>query len=110
MLEVSERDNVMKEHRLEQMFMVDFYLPKQRLVIEINGKDHFYPYTYKKNNVTNLKSKMLREWSKSGPQERHYFVLNLNVQFLHGLSKEPRKLQDFLARMIDQADKSHIQK
>ena len=49
-----------KEYRLEDMFLVDFYVPAARLVFEINGKDHFYPYTYKKNNVTNFKSKLLR--------------------------------------------------
>ena len=49
------------EHRIEDMFLVDFYIPEARLIFEINGNDHFYPYTYKKNNVTNLKSKILRQ-------------------------------------------------
>ena len=47
------------------MFLVDYYIPQARLVFEINGKDHFYPYTYKKENVTNFKSKVLREWGNS---------------------------------------------
>ena len=61
--------------------MVDFYVPEARLVFEINGKDHFYPYTYKKNNVTNFKSKVLREWKPES-----YTLINLNVQMLAGLS------------------------
>lgn len=40
--------------------MVDFYLPKEKVVLEINGKDHFYPYTYKKNNTTTLKTNIIR--------------------------------------------------
>ena len=83
------------------MFLVDFYLPKRRLVIEINGKSHFYPYINKKSSVTNFKSKVLREQGRSGLPG--YFVLNLNAQILHGLSKEPDKLEDFLARMLHEA-------
>ena len=61
-LDPSVGDYYVSEHRIEDTFLVDYYIPQARLVFEINGKDHFYPYTYKKNNVTNLKSKVLREW------------------------------------------------
>ena len=64
-LDASVDDYYISEHRLEDTFLVDYYIPQARLVFEINGKDHFYPYTYKKNNVTNLKSKLLREWWRS---------------------------------------------
>ena len=75
---------------------MDYYLPQARLVFEINGKDHFYPYTFKKNNVTNLKSKLLREWGRSNNKgvnlpaaeigkNSSYTVINLNVQTLEGL-------------------------
>lgn len=69
----------MSEHRLEDMFLVDFYVPEARLVFEVNGMDHFYPYTYKKNNVTNFKSKLLREWGQSSDADRNYKLINLNV-------------------------------
>ena len=82
------------------MFLVDYYIPQARLVFEINGKDHFYPYTYKKHNVTNFKSKLLREWGNSSEIDQNYTLVNLNVQMLAGLSLEPHKLQDFLKRVI----------
>ena len=82
------------------MFLVDFYVPAARLVFEINGKDHFYPYTYKKNNVTNFKSKLLRQWGWASEADRDYKLINLNVQMLAGLSQEPANLQGFLKKMI----------
>ena len=88
------------EHRIEDMFLVDFYIPEARLIFEINGNDHFYPYTYKKNNVTNLKSKILRQWSRSSPDVQDYTLINLNVQMLQGLSKEPDNLKSFLKKVI----------
>ncbi len=85
------------------MFMIDYYLPQARLVFELNGNDHFYPYTYKKNNVTDFKSKLLREWHRRGDGTKGYSLLNLNAKMLHGLSKEPEKLEDFLKRQITTA-------
>ena len=80
-LENSSSEYFLKEHHLEGAFLVDYYIPQARLVFEINGKDHFYPYTFKKNNVTNLKSKLLREWGKSCDNQngKNYTVINLNV-------------------------------
>lgn len=64
---ISPREGtVLREHHLEQMFYVDFYLPERHTVVEINGKNHFYPYTYKKENVLNLKAKILRGNAKIG--------------------------------------------
>ena len=88
------------EHRIEDMFLVDFYIPEARLIFEINGNDHFYPYTYKKNNVTNLKSKILRQWGRSSPDVQDYTLINLNVQMLQGLCKEPDNLKSFLKKVI----------
>lgn len=82
------------------MFLVDFYVPTARLVVEINGKDHFYPYTYKKNNTTNFKSKLLREYGKKAPDSKAYPLVNLNVQMLGGLRHEPEKLQGLLRKII----------
>ena len=41
-----------EEYQVEY-FVADFYVPKANLIIEINSKQHFYPYTYKKDQVTN---------------------------------------------------------
>ena len=59
--------------------MVDFFIPQARIVFEVNEKDHFYPYTFKKDNVTNFKSKLLREYGKKGPGSKDYTLINLNV-------------------------------
>ena len=74
-----EKNFLQKDTRVEGMFMCDMYIPQARLVIELNGKGHFYPYTYKKDNMTNAKSKILREWGNNSEDERDYTVINLNV-------------------------------
>ena len=48
-----------EEYQVEY-FVADFFVPKANLIIEINSKQHFYPYTYKKDQVTNFKTKLLR--------------------------------------------------
>ena len=88
---------VFKEHRLEQMFLVDFYIPSKRFVIEINGRGHFYPFIGRKDNPTNLKSKMLRSWSYKDPLLQGYSLLNLNTGMLSGLAKDETKLQDLIS-------------
>jgi very-short-patch-repair endonuclease len=40
-------------------YKTDFYLPEANLAIEINGKSHFYPYSTRFNNFTNMKLKIL---------------------------------------------------
>ena len=50
-----------EEHTLDKaLHKTDFYLPKANLAIEINGKNHFYPYSTRFNNFTNLKQKFYR--------------------------------------------------
>ena len=53
-----------KEFMLSNLFLVDYYVPEARLVFEVNGKNHFYPITFKKCNVTRYKSKILRNFGK----------------------------------------------
>lgn len=36
-----------EELLLDNLFTVDFYIPSEKLVIEINGVRAFYPYTRK---------------------------------------------------------------
>ena len=56
----SNGDDFYLQESLVEQYRCDFYIPNARLVIEINGKEHFYPYTYKKNQFTLVKTKMLR--------------------------------------------------
>jgi very-short-patch-repair endonuclease len=84
------------------MFRTDFYVDYARLLIEINGVQHFYPYTRKPHQFTTFKNKVLR-----GNQKQHssnnstYNLLNLNTHLLEGLSKTPENLVSFLRKTID---------
>lgn len=44
----------------DSLYRSDFYIPKAKLAIEINGKSHFYPYTTRFNNFSNMKMKGLK--------------------------------------------------
>ena len=52
--------------------------------------------------MTNFKSRLIREWNRNRDCEG-YSLINLNAKMLHGLSKEPEKLRDFLKKQIDRA-------
>ena len=88
-----------EEYQVEY-FVADFYVPKANLIIEINSKQHFYPYTYKKDQVTNFKTKLLRCNSQASPDAHDYSVINLNVQMLEGMKNDIPKVSDFLRKII----------
>jgi very-short-patch-repair endonuclease len=84
-----------EEHLLEDtLFKTDFYVPSAKLAIEINGKTHYYPYTTRFNNFTNLKMKSLRS---SG-----HNVLNLNSWMLEGFIRNDNRagLKDLISKTI----------
>ena len=84
-----------EEHMLEDaLFKCDFYLPKAKLCLEINGKSHFYPYSTRFNNFSNLKMKSL--------YHEGYNVMNLNSWTLEGFIKHNNKaaLRDLLTKTI----------
>lgn len=78
----------------DAIFKTDFYIPSAKLAIEINGKSHFYPYTTRFNNFTNMKNKVVRGVGHN--------ILNLNSWTLEGMLKdEERKgLKDLLQKTI----------
>lgn len=78
----------------DALFKTDFYIPSAKLVIEINGKTHYYPYTTRFNNFTNLKMKTLRS---SGLN-----VLNLNSWVLEGFIRNENRsgLKDLIQKTI----------
>jgi len=49
------------EYKIDGLFKSDFYVPSARLNIEVNGMQHFYPYTTKFNQMTNFKYKTLKD-------------------------------------------------
>jgi very-short-patch-repair endonuclease len=63
----------------DALFKPDFHIPSLKLLIEINGSQHFYPYSTRFNNFTNLKNKTSRAYG--------YSTLHLNSWKLEGLIK-----------------------
>jgi hypothetical protein len=53
------------EVAVDGLFRSDFYFPSLRMVLEVNGVDHFYPYVSQSCNYTNFKTKILNLVSKS---------------------------------------------
>jgi hypothetical protein len=78
----------------DALFKTDFYIPSAKLAIEINGKTHYYPYTTRFNNFTNLKIKTLRQAGVN--------VLNLNSWTLEGFIRNDNRngLKDLLQKTI----------
>ena len=78
----------------DALFKTDFYIPSAKLAIEINGKTHYYPYTTRFNNFTNLKMKTLRQAGVN--------VLNLNSWTLEGFIRNDNRngLKDLLQKTI----------
>lgn len=76
------------------LFKADFYVPQANLAIEINGKSHFYPYSTRFNNFTNLKNKMIRN--------NGYNILNLNSWMLEGMLRDPERkgLKDLIQKTV----------
>lgn len=85
-----------EEYLLEDsLFKTDFYIPSAKLAIEINGKTHYYPYTTRFNNFTNLKMKTLRTQGHN--------VLNLNSWTLEGFIRNENRagLKDLINKTIN---------
>ncbi len=78
----------------DSLFKTDFYIPSAKLAIEINGKTHYYPYTTRFNNFTNLKMKTLRNQGHN--------VLNLNSWTLEGFIRNQNRegLKDLITKTI----------
>lgn len=73
-------------------YVVDFFVPKSKLCIEINGMNHFYPYTKKFSQLTNIKHKVLLK--------ENFNILHLNSWYLEGLKNDKENLIDLLSKTI----------
>jgi len=78
----------------DSLFKADFYFPSAKLAIEINGKSHFYPYSTRYNNFTNLKNKTFK-------LNKHN-LLNINSWKLEGMLRNDNKssLKDWISKSI----------
>jgi very-short-patch-repair endonuclease len=84
------------------LFRADFYIPEVRLVLEINGVNHFYPYTRKPIQYTQFKTKLLRGNQKHCSEAQGtYNVVNLNTHMLEGLKRTPENLRILLEKIIN---------
>jgi very-short-patch-repair endonuclease len=84
-----------EEYLIEDaLFKTDFYIPSAKLAIEINGKTHYYPYTTRFNNFTNLKMKTMRHAGIN--------VLNLNSWTLEGFIRNENRsgLMDLIRKTV----------
>jgi len=87
----------LEESKVGGLFRADFYIPEVRLIIEINGVQHFYPYTRKPTQYTQFKTKLLRGNQKTCSEAKGtYNLLNLNTHILEGLKRSPDNLKVFL--------------
>eukprot|EP00347_Sterkiella_histriomuscorum_P023621 403333962 len=90
------QDGFREELYLEDsLIQPDFYIPKSKLCIEVNGKNKFYPYSTRYNNFTNFKHKIALH--------NDHNVVHLNSWKLEGMMKyeDGRKnLTDLLTRTI----------
>lgn len=79
----------------DALYSPDFFLPEQRVCIEINGNHHFYPYTTRFMNFTNARNKIMRGLG--------YKVVNLNQSMLEGLIRQENKagLQDLIGKIAN---------
>lgn len=76
------------------IFKTDFYIPSANLVLEINGMNHYYPFSTRFNNFTNLKNKVLRGTG--------YSIFNLNSMTLEGMLKDPERkgLKELITKTV----------
>lgn len=58
------------------MFLADFFIKPCKVVIEVNARRAFYPYTTKENQKLQWKSRLIRQTNN---------LINLNSKTLDGL-------------------------
>ncbi len=79
----------------DALFKADFYVPSAKLVLEINGKSHYYPYSTRFNNFSNFRNKLIRS--------NGYNILHLNSWKLEAMLREENRkgLKDWITKTIN---------
>lgn len=76
----SSADEFQEEPFMEDcLYNPDFLIPKHKLVIEVHGKNKFYPYSRTFNNFASSKNRTYRA--------RGYTVMNINTSTLEGMMR-----------------------
>ncbi len=81
-----------EEHIIGDLFRTDFFIEDAQLAIDINGMQHFYPYTTRPHQFTRFKTKLLR----GNQRNSGYNVLYLHSHQLENLAKTPGSLTEFV--------------
>lgn len=85
------QDFFASEYDLSEMFAADFYIKPCKVVLEVNARRAFYPYTGKENQKLQWKSKLIRQT---------HTLINLNSKTLDGLLEDKHNLEQSLRSMI----------
>jgi len=77
------------------LYTPDFYLPELKLAIEINGNNHYYPYSTRFMNFTNARNKVMRHYG--------FQVANLSSTMIEGLLRTENKegIKSLVQRIVD---------
>ena len=81
-----------EEHIIGDLFRTDFFIEDAQLAIDINGMQHFYPYTTRPHQFTRFKTKLLR----GNQRNSGYNILYLHSHQLENLAKIPGSLTEFV--------------
>lgn len=125
---VAESFKIVQEHDLDGLLRVDHYIPGLDLSIEINGQNHFYPFTKKYHNLSQFKQKLIRQnrlcyvpkdvkdptvglpeivkpdgsLVQRYPLGHDFKYLNLNVHMISDLIKDEVACRQFLRQTLEQ--------
>ena len=87
---LEDPEELKSEVSVDGLYSTDFFIPSKKAVIEINGDLHFYPYTTRFSNTFTLKQNLMRR--------EGFKLINLNMSILKGLSKNPEKVENLIAK------------
>ena len=79
----------------EAMVKATFYVPEAKLVLNLNNKLCYYPYTIKFNNILNINKKLF--------SMNNYSVFNINAWRLMGVNNNREGTKAMITRAIEHA-------
>lgn len=91
---LEDPEELKSEVSVDGLYSADFFVPSKKAVIEINGDLHFYPYTTRFSNTFILKQNLMKR--------EGFKLVNLNMSILKGLSKNPEKVENLIAKKFQE--------
>lgn len=102
---------VQSEQQVDHLLQADLFVAGVSACFEINGQNHFYPYTKKYHQMSVYKQKLLRQNrlcfcpespTDAVPINKAYSYVNLNVHLLGGLQADRPAFRRYLSRLLEQ--------